>query len=308
MQGLLAGTATARSRWEVTAVTCPTCAREFSVEVWLVIDRAERPDLLHRLMDGELSVAVCPHCGVEGGITHPLLFHDGARQEVVCAIPLSVKGADATRELVGDLLQGLVAALPPDQRLPYLGEVELVPELDGLRALLIKQALATDSAVEDRLLAVALEELLNAGDQRTFQGVMAEHRQQLLDPRADEALAKLLKQARTSGDRELQRRAREARAILGRMRMIVAARRQALADLLDGLAPLLPEEAEVVPELKRMLDALDPQEVYAARIGLDAARQATLDELLRRLCEQAVASEQQDVLVFLHHLLALPRQ
>jgi hypothetical protein len=63
----------------------------------------------------------------------------------------------------------------------------------------------------------------------------------------------------------------------------------------------------VVPELKRMLDALDPQEVYAARIQLDAARQEVLDRLVQRLRDTA-AAQHQDVLVFLDHLQALPRQ
>jgi hypothetical protein len=195
-----------------------------------------------------------------------------------------------------------------EERLPYLGEVELVPELDGLRAVLIEQTLAGDSAMEDRLIAVALEDLLNAGDQQAFQQVMAEHRHLLLSSRADDALATLIKQARASDDRELQRRAREARAILGRMRTIVATRRQTLADLLDALAPLSEEEAVVVPELKHMLDALDPQEVYSARIRLDVARQALLDSLIQRLRERAVASHEQEVLVFLDHLQAVPRQ
>lgn len=296
----------ARSRIEPTDVTCPSCGQSFRTEVWLTIDRVERPDLVDRLMDGELSVAVCPHCGVEGGITHPLLLHDGLRREVFCAVPLSVKGPDAAREMVSELLQGLVAAIAPQERLPYLGEVELVPELDGLRALLIEQALAADSAMEHRRLAVALEDLLNAADQQAFQHVMAEHRQQLLDPGADDALEILLKEARASGDRELQRRAREARAILGRMRMIVALRRQSLADLLDTLAPLSPEQAEVVPQLKRMLDALDPQEVYAARIGLEVEGQEVLDALVQRLRD--AAAQHPDVLMFLDHLQALPRQ
>jgi hypothetical protein len=173
--------------------------------------------------------------------------------------------------------------------------------------LLIEQALAADGAMQQRLLAVALEDLLNAGDQQAFQHVMAEHRQQLLTPGADDALETLIKEARASDDRELQRRAREARAILGRMRMIVAQRRQSLSDLLDALAPLSAEEAGVVPELKRMLDALDPQEVYAARIRLDAERQEILDALVQRLRDQA-AAQNQDVLVFLDHLQALPRQ
>ena len=297
-----------RSRKELADVTCPTCQQSFQAEVWLAIDRTERPDLVDLLMDGELNLSTCPHCGAEGGLNHPLLFHDGERREVLCAVPLTVKGQDAARELVGDLLQGLVAALPPEELQSYLAEVELVPELDGLRAALIERALGEDQTIEDRLLAVALEDLLNVGGQLDFQRVIAGHRQLLLTERAAEALDDILKQARRTDDRELQRRAREAKAILGRLRGIVASRRRALAQLLDDLAPLSPDEAQVVPQLKLMLDAIDPQEVYAARIVLTNAQQDTLDGLIDRLCERAEAERQTDAVSFVRTLQALPRQ
>jgi hypothetical protein len=297
-----------RSRPELADVHCPCCGRPFQAAVWLVVDRAERPDLVHALLEGQLDVAVCPHCGAEGSISHPLLLHDPDRQQVLCALPLSVQGQDAARELVGDLLHGLVAAIPVDERRPYLGEVEFVPELDGLRAALVEQALAEDSAVEDRLLAAALEELLNTGGQLDFQRVIAEHRQLLLADRAEEALDTIFQDARRVQDRELQRRAREARAILGRMRSIVLHRRRTLAVLLDDLAPLSEDELQVLPQLKLMLDAIDPQEVYAARIALAPEEQATLDGLVERLAAGAEAAHEPEALTFMRNLQALPRQ
>ncbi len=133
-----------RSQNERADVTCPACKQPFSVEVWLVIDRYERPDLTKLIMDGELNVATCPHCGAEGGVNHPLLFHDGEREQVLVALPLTVQGPATARNLVGDLLQRLLDQLPSEEDKPYLGEVELVPELDGLRALLIEQAVVKD--------------------------------------------------------------------------------------------------------------------------------------------------------------------
>ena len=90
-----------RSQSETAELQCPSCGRPFGAEVWLTLDRQERPDLLHLLLDGELNVAACPHCGAEGGINHPLLFHDGARRQVVAVLPLTVQGAEAARALVG---------------------------------------------------------------------------------------------------------------------------------------------------------------------------------------------------------------
>ena len=297
-----------RSRSEIADLQCPTCSRPFQAEVWLVIDRGERPDLVHRLMDGEINVARCPHCGAEGGVNHPLLFHDGEREELLCALPLSVRGPEAARELVGDLLHGLMEAIPASEQKPYLAEVEIVPELDGLRAWLIEQALQSDAGINDRLLAGALEELLNVGGQAEFERVIAEHRQLLLADGAVRALDDISTKARAMQDRELQRRAREAKALLGRLRGVLATRRRALAGLLDELAPLAEEEIAVVPALRAMLDAIDPQEVYAARIGLAPEQQATLDGLVSRLALRASEAHEPEALAFLQTLQALPQQ
>jgi hypothetical protein len=168
--------------------------------------------------------------------------------------------------------------------------------------------LAEDSSIADRLLAAALEELLNTGGQIDFQRVIAEHRQLLLTDRAEQVLDNIFQDARRAQDRELLRRAREARAILGRMRAIVLNRRRTLAALLDDLAPLSQDELQVLPQLRLMLDAIDPQEVYAARIALAPGRQATLDGLVERLATGAEAAHEPEALTFVRNLQVLPQQ
>lgn len=297
-----------RSQSETAELHCPSCGEPFTADVWLTVDRQERPDLVHLIMDGELNVATCPHCQAEGGINHPLLFHDPAREQVVVAVPLTVQGAETARELVGGLLTRLLDALPDEARQPYLGEIEIVPELDGLRALLIEQALAEDSDAQDQLVAIAVQDLLNVGGELEFQAVIAQHRTLLLNDRATAALDQILKDARRSGDQELRRRAQEAKAVLGRLRTIVVNRRAALNAILDELAPLDDAEIAVLPQLKRMLDAIDPQEVYTARITLTPEQRATSDRLIERMAERAGQTQQTDVLTFLRNLALLPQQ
>jgi len=297
-----------RSQVETAELSCPTCGQLFTAEVWLTVDRQERPDLVRLIMDGELNVARCPHCGAEGGINHPLLFHDAEREHVVVALPLTVQGEAAVRELVGDLLQRLLAALPDEARRPYLGEIEMVPELDGLRALLIEQALADDAQAQNQLVALAVQDLLNISDELDFQRVIAQHRTLLLNDQAEQALEQLAGTARRQQDRELQRRVREAKAVLGRLRTILINRRAALNGLLDQLAPLSDMEIAVLSTLRRMLDAIDPQEVYAARIELSDAERDAVDTLIERLVQHAEAEHQTESVTFLRNLASLPQQ
>lgn len=297
-----------RSHNQTADLSCPTCGQPFSAEVWLVVDRQERPDLVRLLLDGELNVARCPHCGAEGGINHPLLFHDGERKQVLVAMPLTVQGPEAARELVGELLQRLLESLPEEERQPYLGEIEMVPELDGLRSLLIEQALAEDANVEDQLVALAVQDLLNVGNEPEFQRVIAEHRALLLNDRAQEALDQIFKSARRAQDRDLQRRAQEAKAVLSQLRTNVINRRMTLNALLDDLAPLSDQEIAVLPQFKQMLEAIDPQEVYSARISLSEEQRAVVDRLIERLAEHAGQERQIEALTFLRNLALLPQQ
>jgi hypothetical protein len=285
-----------------------TRSHNHSAEVWLVVDRQERPDLVRLILDGELNVARCPHCGAEGGINHPLLFHDGERKQVLVAMPLTVQGPEAARELVGELLKHLLETMAAEERQPYLGEVEMVPELDGLRSLLIEQALAEDADVQDQLVALAVQDLLNVGNEPEFQRVIAEHRVLLLNDRAQEALDQIFKSARRAQDRDLQRRAQEAKAVLSQLRTNVINRRMTLNALLDDLAPLSDEEIAVLPQLKQMLEAIEPQEVYAARISLSAEQRAVVDRLIERLAEHAGQERQIEALTFLRNLALLPQQ
>lgn len=297
-----------RSHNQTAELNCPSCGQPFSAEVWLIVDRQERPDLVGLILDGELNVARCPHCGAEGGINHPLLFHDGQRQQVLVAIPLTVQGPEATRELVGELLTRLLESMTEEERQPYLGEIEMVPELDGLRSLLIEQALAEDANVEDQLVALAVQDLLNVGNEPEFQRVIAEHRALLLNDRAQEALDQIFKSARRSQDRDLQRRAQEAKAVLSQLRTNVINRRMTLNALLDNLAPLSDEEIAVLPQLKQMLEAIDPQEVYTARISLTPEQRDVIDQLINRLAEHAGQERQIEALTFLRNLALLPQQ
>jgi hypothetical protein len=293
-----------RSQSDIADLQCPACGASFRREVWLIVDRDERPDLIELILDGTLHRARCPACGAEGDINHPLLLHDGRREQIVAALPLTVQSEHAARELVGDLLRRLIDALPPASRKPYLGDVELVPELDGLRSSLIEQAGAEHQDRLDHRLTHAIEALLNLSDSTELEGVVATHRAPLLDDRSDAALAQLASQAQAQGDFALHQNVQQARALVQQLRSALQRRRAALHRLLEELAPLSDDERALLPVLRRICAAVDPQDVYAERIQLAVSHRDVLDRLLDRLTERADAQGQAEAAAFLHALAA----
>lgn len=51
----------AHSFAETPTLTCPQCGVAFTPEVWLIVDAAERPELVERVIDGTIHEVVCPN-------------------------------------------------------------------------------------------------------------------------------------------------------------------------------------------------------------------------------------------------------
>lgn len=67
------------SQAENVTLPCVRCHQPVEVEVWIIVDIDERPDLLASLRDGTLNDTTCPACGHVATVNAPLLiFRPGA--------------------------------------------------------------------------------------------------------------------------------------------------------------------------------------------------------------------------------------
>ena len=125
----------ARSHSERATVTCGSCGQQFEVEVWFIVDAAERPDLREEVLEERLNVVSCPQCHEEGMIDVPVLYHDPEREFLFFALPsreMEVTGEEELRELVATLLSILLNSIPEGERKPYLNTVRVVRGLPAL--------------------------------------------------------------------------------------------------------------------------------------------------------------------------------
>jgi hypothetical protein len=63
------------SHAEPAALPCRACGELIEGDVWIIVDVAERPDLLARLRAGTLHDLVCPGCGRTATVDAPLLVY-----------------------------------------------------------------------------------------------------------------------------------------------------------------------------------------------------------------------------------------
>jgi len=125
------------SQSDYIGLACPACGARFETDAWTLVDAAERSDLAQALREGSLNMATCPKCGTQTAAGTALLFHDSAGRRVYFAVPPDV-GEHVWRERAQELLYQLVGSLPEDERRPYLGDVQVEQELDGVRRALLR--------------------------------------------------------------------------------------------------------------------------------------------------------------------------
>jgi CpXC motif protein len=227
---------------ENMSLTCPSCGQDFTAEVWLLVDAAERPDLADALREGTLNVVACTRCDYSGPAGAPLLFHDPVNRRVYFAAPSD--GAEHEwREQAQSLLYLLVGSLSEEERRPYLGDVQVEQEVEGVRRAVLRRQGSRRGAVQPAAppaavrgvehhvveppvaeppadhspILDAVRALLAADSPEQFAAIADEH-PVLLSAAADTTLAQLAEVAHAQGERDVAVALGEAREELRRLR------------------------------------------------------------------------------------------
>jgi hypothetical protein len=285
---------------EQAQLVCPACGADFAASVWLILDAQEEPQAVAALLNGELNLVACPACGQRGPAGAPLLFHDAAARRVIFAgAPGSAE--HEIRDQARDLHALLVGSIPEEQRRPYLVDVDIAQDLDGVAHLLRRmqkrrpvsapppqpsEARPTPPPTDEPPpLLVAVEALLSADSPAELDRALADH-PILLDPATDATLARLVEVAVEQREPAVADSLRQARTLLLRMSAAVSAPAPASAEAASPetalqalLAVTTASELEAVVAAHALLLRPDADRLLAERIEL------ALDEGNERLAQ-----------------------
>lgn len=93
-----------RSVAESVTLPCQQCGRPVAAEVWIIVDVAERPDLLAQLRAGTLHDIACPDCGHTATINAPLLVYRPEAEPPLLFSPASGSSSEQDEEQAMALL------------------------------------------------------------------------------------------------------------------------------------------------------------------------------------------------------------
>ncbi len=159
----------ARSFAQPVELTCVGCQTAFNDEIWLIVDAAERPDLVERIADETLHLAQCPSCGMEHPLDAPLLFHAAADELLVFA-SAEQSTSENDQQIAQQLGRQLIASISVAERATYLTTAQLVRGVDGLRRILFGA-----EAIEGDELSAALPALMRASSPAAVRAVAEAH-------------------------------------------------------------------------------------------------------------------------------------
>ncbi len=119
-----------------TDLTCPACERDFTVDVWLIIDGSARPDLVGQIREGTLYEMVCPHCDHRGTLDAPVLLFRPDEDPPLLFSPARLTSEQQDQDQAAHLLGRLKEALGETWQADWLSEgLPFVP-LEALPAAL----------------------------------------------------------------------------------------------------------------------------------------------------------------------------
>jgi CpXC motif protein len=147
-----------------TQIACPRCHQMIAANVEQLFDVTQDPQAKQRLLGGISNMARCPHCGYQGRLATPIVYHDNEKELLLTFFPpeLNVPLNEQER-IVGPLIKQVRDRLPPEKRKAYL--LKPVPNLtyeSMIQTILGKDGITPEMLKEQQDRVALIERLLQA--------------------------------------------------------------------------------------------------------------------------------------------------
>ena len=147
-----------------TQIACPNCRQMITANIEQLFDVTQDPQAKQRLLSGASNMARCPHCGYQGRLATPIVYHDNEKELLLTFFPpeLNVPLNDQERTF-GPLIKKVTESLPPEKRKGYL--LKPIPNLSYesmIKLILEKDGVTPEMLKEQQDRVAVIERLLQA--------------------------------------------------------------------------------------------------------------------------------------------------
>lgn len=132
-----------------TQISCPRCRQPIAANIEQLFDVTHEPASKQRLLGGQSNFARCPHCGYEGRVATPVIYHDNDKELLLTFFPHELGlPLNEQEKMIGPLIKQVMDRLPAEKRKGYLlnpqanftyeSMIETILNKDGISSEMIK--------------------------------------------------------------------------------------------------------------------------------------------------------------------------
>ena len=189
-----------------TQIACPRCRQMIAANVEQLFDVTQDPPAKQRLLGGVSNVARCPHCGYQGRLATPIVYHDNDKELLLTFFPpeLSVP-LNEQEKIIGPLIKQVMDRLPAQKRKGYL--LKPVPNLtyeSMIQTILSKDGISPEMLKEQQDRVAIVERLLQASSNEVRSEIIKQNIN-LFDEQFFSLFSRLAQSAAASGQEPVAR-------------------------------------------------------------------------------------------------------
>ena len=147
-----------------TQIACPRCRQMITANIEQLFDVTQDPQAKQRLLGGISNIARCPHCGYQGRLATPIVYHDNDKELLLTFFPPELAmPLNEQERLIGPLIKQVMDRLPPEKRKGYL--LNPIPNLtyeSMIQTILGKDGITPEMLKEQQDRVALIERLLQA--------------------------------------------------------------------------------------------------------------------------------------------------
>lgn len=147
-----------------TQIACPRCRQMIAANVEQLFDVTQDPQAKQRLLGGVSNMARCPHCGYQGRLATPIVYHDNAKELLLTFFPPELGlPLNEQEKIIGPIIKQIMDKLPAEKRKAYLlnptpnltyeSMIQLILGKDGITPEMLKEQQDRVSMIERLLQA-----------------------------------------------------------------------------------------------------------------------------------------------------------
>ncbi len=147
-----------------TQIACPRCRQMIAANVEQLFDVTQDPQAKQRLLGGVSNMARCPHCGYQGRLATPIVYHDNDKELLLTYFPPELGlPLNEQEKVLGPLIKQVMDKLTPEKRKGYL--LKPIPNLtyeSMIQTILSKDGITPEMLKEQQDRVSVIERLLQA--------------------------------------------------------------------------------------------------------------------------------------------------